>query len=314
MKNTPRVWGTKVQEEFDKKRQELLPKIRDYIGANKRFAGLPVTVTFVEKGTSSLVSTIETPQEKVVLKIPLDCTIRGESHFLKIWKQEGVAVPHVIDEGFIGDHPFTLMIHIDAPALDSRDSGELIQEKIYVDIGRTLRAMHRPAAEGYGRFADGHGEFDTFEDWLQGPYVTQRTAYVDSHQILDDTHGSLVAAKNVLVAYVGAGTPSSYCHNDFDVTNIFDTQPLTVFDPSTTLNNGYLDLSCSIILAVKMGGGIAATKQLKEGYFEGESYDARALQAGALLNGYLRIAYLHRAGREESVERIRNYLSQTRQF
>lgn len=310
--DSPLLLGGKVQEEADRKRAELPPQIVEYIKSSERFAGLDVKVSFAKKGVSSLVSIIETPQEKVVLKIPLSAR-QGESEFLKAWEGEGVAVPHVIDEGFIGDHPFTLMNYIDAPTLNEHHSySELVQQETYIDMGRTLRTMHRPATQGYGAFVDGRGEFETFKNWVESAFVTKRTRYVEENQILDDTHGSLSEAKDILIAHVGSETRSSYCHGDFDVCNIFDTKPLTIFDPGPNLNNGYLDLALAMVIAKKQVDDDMAAEQLKGGYFEGETYDAKALQASILLSSYFKLAYWHKAEKTKQIDRIRKYLQKTR--
>ena len=187
--------------------------------------------------------------------------------------------------------------------------------------------MHRPAAKGYGRFIDGQGEFDTFTDYLQkSKYLQDRIKDAEENKVFNDTHGSLATAKEILTAHVGREPQSSYCHGDFDACNIFDTQPLTVFDPGMFINNGYLDLGLAIAIALTQRDDAAAAGQLIEGYFGGEPYDAKALQASILLNSYFKLADIpakladaQNAGRIQEVERrtqeigrVRKYLLQTR--
>ena len=318
--NAPREWGIPAQAEKDKQRQEVASKVVDYIAGNERFMDQDIRVTFAEKGASSLVSIIETPKEKVVLKITLDKR-QGEREFLEVWKREGVAVPDILEGGLIdNEYPFTLMEFIDAKTLDANHTyDELVQGEAYVELGKTLRIMHRPIAEGYGAFVDGHGEFGTFTDYLQeSKYVKDRTAYVEENHVLDDTHGSLAIAKDVLTAHVGMNPQSSYCHGDFDACNIFDTKPLTVFDPGMFINNGYLDLGLAIAIALTQRNDAAAAEQLIEGYFGDGQYDAAALHAAILFNSYFKLAGAHErrvgdeARRDQQIERVRKYLIQKR--
>ena len=101
--NEPKLSPHDVDQKFNERRISLVHDIKDYISTSTLFKNKQTSITFVEKGVSSLVSIIETDGKKMVLKIPLSLTNSfGEAQFLKVWEQAGVRVPHVIDEGFIG--------------------------------------------------------------------------------------------------------------------------------------------------------------------------------------------------------------------
>src|SRR3989344_7939285 len=117
-KNEPKLSEHEVDSKFNERRITLIPFVKDFISNHDLFKDKGVSVTFAQKGISSLVCIIESLNEKLVLKIHLSVSHSlGEGQFLKVWEQAGVKVPHVIEDGMLNGHAYTLMQYIDAPML-----------------------------------------------------------------------------------------------------------------------------------------------------------------------------------------------------
>ncbi len=306
--NAPKLSEHEADTHFNERRLTLAAHLGDFIVSHSRFQNKEVSVTFAHKGISSLISIIETSDEKLVLKIPLSQShAGGEAQFLKVWEGAGVKVPRVIEEGTFEEHSYTMMEFIDAPVLTDAYSVEEREEKgIFLEMGRTLRRMHGPEAEGYGRVVEGKPEFANFNDWLYSEDMEKRVAYVKEQGLLTEAHGSIAQAFETLEAHVKADPKSSYCHDDFGGANIFATAPITVFDPNPRFNNGYLDIGRSVL--IHQANGVSPT-QLIEGYFEDGLYDKETLYAAILLNTYTKFPYWHKVKRTEQIQRMQVYLT-----
>jgi len=308
--NEPKLSTDAVDAKFNERRLSLIPRVEEYLTTQERFKDQEVGITFAHSGISSLVTFIETPAEKLVLKVALSKGYsNGEAQFLKTWEQVGVKVPHVFDSGEIDGGPYTLMEYIDEPLVsDAYNHEQKIDQGIYVEMGQILRTMHGPEGEGYGRVVEGKGEFKTFEEWLYGLDIEERVEYVKEHDLLTDDHGSQTAAFEALLEHTAKENKSSYCHDDFGG-NIFATKPLTVFDPNPRFNNGYIDLGRT--LANHVAHGIFP-KQMIEGYFGDESYNEKALHAAVYINTLMKLPYSHKKGRAEAIQKWQKYLAENR--
>lgn len=314
--NEPKITEHEADREFNEKRKALISEVETFILRHHLFAGKSVEVTFSHSGISSLVCILDTKDEKFVLKIPLKIGYsRNEGAFLKAWESVGVSVPHVIEEGSMGEHSYTLMAFIDSLTLSKTYSvDELIEKKLYIEMGATLCKMHSAVAEGYGDLVDGKAEYPGIEDWLQDSELQEKLDYAREHKLLEDEiHGSFEQARAVLYSKIGSSASSVYAHSDFHIGNVFATTPLTVFDPIPFLNHPYMDLARSIVLAVKMGL-MPVSEQMIQGYFNGESHDRQLLQAALIINAYQKIRYWHKVGRTEDVQKLQEYLVQTAHF
>ncbi len=289
----------------------LVPIIQNYLAIHALFGTKDVAVSFVEKGVGSLVSKIETGEEVFILKVPLSIAFsKGEGLFLKVWESAGVRVPHVYEEGSFGELSYILMEYIDAPVLTGTfHEVDSLGEKLYVGLGKTLRAMHTPKAEGYGSVIDGRAEYPRFVDWFKGHDMQKRINYVKEQSLLNDEHGSLLVAFETMNIHAESQKYSSYCHDDFGTSNIFATDPVTVFDPNPRFNNGYMDLGRSIVMLAGNQQAELQTEQLIEGYFGAEPYDAKVLQAAIFINAVMKLPYSHKKGRTELILNIQKFLS-----
>ena len=289
-RNEPKLSEHEADNKFNERRLALIPKIKEFIYSHKRFQGEEASITFAHEGVSSLICIIETQKEKLVLKIHLSILrSTDEGHFLNVWEQAGVSVPHVIEEGILNRHAYVLMEYIDAPLLGDKSSREELNDNgLRSEMGATLRKMHEPKGEGYGHLIEGKGEFSNFKDWIMSENMQNRFQYSKDNQLLGEEHGSLSLACKILFEYVG-DKKSSYCHFDFGSKNIFATNPITVFDPAPELNNGYIDLGRSIVNSLAHDG--VFPNKLIDGYFASESYSKKVLQAAILINSYYKFFY-----------------------
>lgn len=311
--NEPKLSEHEVDNKFNERRLNLIPHVKNFISNHERFQNKKVSVSFAHEGVSSLVCIIETPDEKMVLKIPLSLSYSsGEGQFLKVWEKAGVKVPHVIEEGVISEHVYTLMEYIDAPILAEKYSWqEQIEKKIYLEMGSTLSLMHSPKTEGYGRVVNGKAEFNTFREWLESADMQKRFKYCKENMLLSDEHGSLDIALEILTEHINK-TKSSYCHDDFGTGNIFATEPITVFDPNSRFNNGYIDLGRSIFSIIFNKGRNEAIEQIIKGYFGDDAYDIGVLHASIMLASYMKFTYAHQTNKIKKIQNIQEYLTKNK--
>ena len=310
-KNKPKLSEHEADNKFNERRIALIPQVEEFISSNKRFKGKETIVSFAHEGVSSLICIIETQEEKLVLKIHLSILrSTDEGQFLSVWEQAGVSVPHVLEEGMLNEHAYVLMEYIDAPLLGEKSSREeLIDKGLRYEMGTTLRKMHEPKGEGYGRLIDGKGKFSNFKDWLESEDMKNRFKYVEDNGVLGEEHGSLPLACKILLEYIG-DKKSSYCHFDYGSKNIFATNPITVFDPNPELNNGYIDLGRSVTVSIAHDGKFP--NQLVDGYFSNESYDNKVLQAAILVNSYYKFNYWHKTNKLKAIKNVQDYLIRTK--
>lgn len=308
--NAPLLSKHEIDASHNEKRLSLAREIGPFVAAHPLFKDREVNVTFSHDGVSSLVSILETPEEKAVLKIPLaNSKQEGEGMFLNQWESAGVSVPHVVEEGLIADSPYLLMKHIDAPTLRQKNGyKEMVENEVFIKMGQTLRLMHTPEAKGFGRIKNGEAQYESFDQWLDSDDIQKRMVYAREHNLLGDKYGSIEKALEVLRDYVHGDNKSRYCHNDFSPYNIFATDPITVFDPDPVLNHAYIDLGRSISIAAGHGGIDAAADQLITGYFNGEPFDEQALQASVLLSSYIKFKYWHKTKKASNMKNLEEYL------
>ena len=311
-KNQPKLSGFEVDKRYDDLRMMLIPHIENFLLTDELFKDKQVSVEFSHYGVSSLLSFITAGEEKCVLKIPLNTTFAdGEATFLKAWESIGVATPHILREGTIADFPYILMSYVDAPILSDAIAQGKIKEDVFVEMGRTLKMMHTPKAEGYGYVAEGKPQYKTFKDWIESEDMQKRIKLIQENNLLNDEHGSISKVLSVLVSYVEKNPISTYCHFDFGARNILNTTPLTVIDPNPMFNNGIIDIGRTIAL-VASGGDFERVEKLKQGYFGEDSYDVQALQAAIILNAYMKFQYWYKKHKTEQIHRVQQYLVQTK--
>ncbi|QQR50315.1 phosphotransferase [Candidatus Nomurabacteria bacterium] len=316
--NEPKLSEHEVDQKFNERRKKLVPLMKDFIAQHPLFSGKKVDVTFIHAGISSLVSIIETLEQKLILKIPLSTlNSRLEGVFLTTWENVGVKVPHVLEEGEIGEQPYILMEYIDSETISSSyTKEEMLEKNVYHDLGKLLRKMHEAKTEGYSNIVNKKSEPEYFSiaEWLKGDSNMQtQIEYVKEHKLLDDDiHGSIEDVFNILISNIGDSKESVYCHNDFGGGNVFATEPFTVFDPWPCFHHPFMDITRSLFHKISKGGIGKTGEQFVDGYFGDEEYDKKLFHAFLVLNITVKLPYMHKTKGLEKIEGIQKYLEQTK--
>jgi len=312
IRNEPKLSEHEVDKDLNEMRMAFVPYIKEFVAKHTLFQNeSEVGIEFAHKGVGSVIAIIDTPANKWVLKIPRNKKFSaGEGQFLQVWEKAGVRVPHVVDTGELHGSPYTLMEFIDAPTLDTRYSyEELIAIGTFTEMGKALRLMHSIPANGYGFVVDGKPEFETAEEWLAGDDMKNRFEYVDKHNLLEGIEDELTKALEVIKQHAKTA-PSTYCHDDFGQSNIFATDPITIFDANPRFNIGYYDLGKVKFFNVAFGGSQKALHQLLGGYFSDELYDDKVLNAYTFLSFVYKCPYWQKTDRSQQLETVKNYFRQ----
>lgn len=317
--NQPKLSEHAVDAKFNARRTKLIPEVKDFILKHQLFDNKKVDVTFLYKGVSSLVCVLDTGGEKHVLKIPLSLLYsKLEGTFLKAWESVGVRVPKIFEEGPIGDHFYILMEYIEAGTVAEKfSSKELLENNTFAELGAILKKMHGVKTEGYSNLVNDktEPEYENIKSWIENDIRTQeQIKYVKENNLLNnEDHGSIDVAFSIMISKVEETKETVYCHNDFSTGNIFATEPFTVFDPWPCFHHPYMDVARSVVLLL-LDGQRAASDQLIDGYFEKGECDRQLLQAFIILNVYVKFKYQFETNKLETVETVRNYLSETKHF
>lgn len=312
-KNKPKLLEHEIDKEFNQKRLTLASHLESFLTEHELFKGKDVAVEFSQEGVSSLVCFVETDSGKYVLKIPLDSTDEGEALFLKKWEEVGVVVPHVFAEGVIAGHPYILMSFINAPLLIKTSKEFRVNDEMYIELGRTLSLMHGPRAEGYGPIVGGKPQNSSFKEWVESERIKEKIETVKAKNILNEEHGSIEKAIQILISYSEEFPATSYCHFDFGSGNLMATKPITVIDPSPILNIGVLDMARTLMLMAS--GGSSGEEKFKEGYFSiAKPVSDKVIQAAVVLHAYLKFGYWSNKEKWEQIERVKQYLAQGKHF
>jgi RIO-like serine/threonine protein kinase len=312
--NEPKFSEHEADHKFNVRRKKLIPEIENLLHSHALFVGKNMTITFIHSGVASLVSIIDTHAEKYILKIPLSILdARLEGLFLKRWESLGVTVPHIFEEGNIGDFFYILMEYIETQTLGEKyEQSVLLEKGMYRDLGKLLNKMHAIKIKGYTNIVNSENKpiYPTISQWLKNDIrAKEQIMYTKDHSLLNDEHGSIKDVYTVLISQINEHSHSVYCHNDFHIRNVFATEPLTVFDPWPCFHHPYMDLARSIIIS----GDVSRTsEQLIEGYFGKELFDRKLLHAFIIFNAYLKFPYMHKTKRVNEMEKLKEYLLQTK--
>jgi len=312
LRNEPKLSEHEIDDDLNKMRIEFIPYIQDFVAEHELFKNeAEVGIEFAQDGISSVITIIDTPANKLVLKIPRSKTFAvGEGQFLKVWAKAGVTVPEIIETGEINEYPYTLMKFIDAPTLDKKCSREeLLTNEKFTEMGKYLRLMHSEKVTGYGRVVDEKPEFETVEEWLEGADMKKRFDYIYEHNLLEGVEGELTKALDV-IKQNSKKEKSTYCHDDFVPPNMFATDPITIFDANPRFNSIYYDLGKIKFFDIAFNNSRESLDQLFKGYFNEASCDNQVLNAYTFLTFCMKCPYWHKSGREKELEGVKNYFIQ----
>lgn len=308
-RNEPRMSEHAVDHSFNEIKKEFIPYIEQFVTGHDLFKNEDVVgIEFAHNGISSIITIIDTPTNKWVLKIPRSKELSaGEDRFFTVWEQAGVSVPSVLEVGEIHELPYTLMEFIDAPTVDAAYSQEeRLDKKMFVEMGHILRLMHCVSADGYGSVVDGKPEFETVEDWLAGDDMKKRFDYIHEHNLLEGIEEMLERSLNVIKRHAETNH-STYCHADFGPANMFATNPITIFDSNPKFNSGYYDLGRIKFGQIAAKNTTEVFEQLHAGYFENDTCDDEVLMAYTFLAFCMKAWYWHQTGKVEQLETATQY-------
>ena len=115
---------------------------------------------------------MRTEDSKLVLKIQIRPNgPKGEGIFLKKWKENNISTPHMVEDGYIGEHYYILMDHIDSSI--SKDDN--LDKSFFHEMGKLLRQMHNVNSSGFGKLKDDNSaEYETFESWIKEDKQTNK--------------------------------------------------------------------------------------------------------------------------------------------
>lgn len=311
-RNQPKMSEHEVDQKFNKMKIEFIPYIEQYVTEHDLFKNeSEVGIEFSHKGVSSIISIIDTPTNKFVLKIPRSKELSaGENLFFKVWEEAGVSVPKILETGEMHGLTYTLMHFIDAPTLDvAYSQEERLDKRIFVEMGKTLRLMHSVSAHGYGSVVDDKPEFETIEDWLVGEDMKKRFDYLHEHNLLEGLEDMM--EKSLEVIRRNAETNgSTYCHADYGSANIFATNPITVFDSNPKFNSGYYDLGRIQFGQISANNTKDAFNQILDGYFADEECNNELLLAYTFLAFCMKAWYWHQTEKVDQLATARKYFTE----
>jgi hypothetical protein len=269
------------------------------------FAEKNVSAEFSHQGVSSLVCILDTGSEKYVLKTHHSIIAgNGEPIFLKQWEGVGVKTPHVLEYGKLGETTFSLMEFVDAPILNTQRIHGMLRNGIWQEVGQTLARMHEAKSSGFGRPAEGGGEFETFEGWAASESVQKRIIYVVENGLVHEEAAR--SSFEVLNAYTLEHPETCFCHYDFTAPNMFATEPITVFDPNPTHAPGLLDIARTLFLT-HCSGLSEEAEEIKKGYFGTEDPDKELFHAALVWNALNKFAQWGPRKKDEEIGRGQAY-------
>ena len=186
-KNEPKLSEHEADQKFNERRIALVPQIKDLLATTDLFKDKEIEVEFSYKGVSSLVCFVEASNERYVLKVPLSLTDgNGEADFLRTWEEVGVKVPHVYQDGKLGEHPYLIMEYVEAETLQDALKTENNPDLAWKEMGGTLAQMHTPKREGFGKIVEGKPQYQTFKEWLFGENTQKYIKKVQELGLLGD--------------------------------------------------------------------------------------------------------------------------------
>ncbi len=276
-----------IETHRTERRNQMLSFIEDYLNDSPVFGDKTISVTFFDTGVTGLTCLVETPDKKFVLKVHLYPDVpAGEDIFIKAWETAGISVPHIYEIGLLDECPYMLMSYVEAQTLEEVPESTLIERNVFGEMGTTLAKMHTIKSVGFGSVSNGNtGGYKDFKSWvIENQKIQTPLKYATQHNLLPiETFGSVEDAITTLTQHIGDTSESVYCHWDFVPGNIFDTNPLTVFDPVPTFNHPYLDIARSIMQTIAQGFiNNESHQQFLHGYFSGKSFDKKLLYASLL--------------------------------
>lgn len=245
-------WMDDEEKSFRKKSEQL---IEDAINSGI-LPGDLIKTEFFNSGENSVVAKVTTTVQSYVVKLRRETGIlESERVFFEEWQKQGVKVPKIIycsppSEAF--PYAISALEYINAPLLsESRTMPEMINKKIFQELGEVLAKIHLSRGEGFGKPLVGNekkGEFNSLSEEMNELLFETKVPILKSLGIIDQKNIEVAhLAVDLLEKDIQKGRNPSLIHNDFGPYNIFNTEPLTVFDPNPRVTHPAICLA--ILLA-----------------------------------------------------------------
>lgn len=313
--NEPKLSGHEVDKVLDEGRVFMVPKIEEFISSHPLFNNEQTNISFFHTGVSSLVSLLESPTNKYILKVKLrKSDANMESTFLKKWESIGIKVPHVYEDGEIEGYNYTLMEYIEADILNKKyTTDELIEKNVFFEMGQILQKIHTVETTGFGHWdKEENAKFNSFSEWLlNDTNIQNQLSYAKENNLLpEEIFGTMEMATNKLISYLNENNQSTYCHFDYSPGNVLDTDPITVFDPACIINNPYIDLAKSLVQSLSHCPNYKVAEQIIDGYFKSkkQEYNKEILKYSLLFAAYTKFPYWHKKNKTKQIDFVKDYI------
>lgn len=266
-------------------------------------------------GETSVVFLVESPEKTYVAKMArYPETVERETAFFEQWAEKGVRTPKVLSLHTANNQvPVSIISleNIEAPILSqSLNTEQRVKKGIAREMGRTLARMHKAKGEGFGFPTPEDrtkGNFDSFSEEMENALFKSRAGWLKEQGIITEKDiESAQTAVKIIEDDLHSGTQPSLTHNDFRPYNIFNTEPMIVFDPNPRITHPYMCLALTLIKSeVETGSfGKQERDEILSGYSEISEIDNRVLSAAIVLRGMRTLNTWKRKGRDKKVNKL----------
>jgi hypothetical protein len=242
-----------------------------------------------QDGHSSVVYKFETPDSVGVCKLARENVFGKEKSFYDLCKVAEVPTPSIHKISQMQNGVWAcFMEYVPAETLSHVSSTEIVENKIYVELGKILAKLHGISGKGFGLIkADmNEGEFDDIAMALNSSYMDDIRKVLPETNLLKNIElNAIEFAAEILAKDFNNKPGGILCHGDVGNSNIFDMSPPMIFDPHPSYTHPMLDIGLTITYASQHTENFQRLySQLVEGYSSIRSIDKLKLSAGILVN------------------------------
>lgn len=238
-----------------------------------------ISIEFYHEGVSSIVAKlILSDGKKYVLKTSSrNKILKSEIISLKKWKEVGVVVPDIYEEGDIDQHPYYIMDYFDGLTLKNKiDDNSIGLEYVGKIMGETLAKMQKVSGVGFGFPSAGKdtellGTIPLLKDYLEFEFVNSNKFDLVCKEFPEIEWTNIAKSHMEYLLKEYDDTFSFLGNMDYSPRHFFATENPTMFDPYPELIPKYFDVAFYLIP--------------ERGTSEGNSYSIRK----STLNSYLSI-------------------------
>jgi fructosamine-3-kinase len=314
--NLPKI-DPKIQDNISfiidakKKIFEICEKHSELFGSN-------ITITYFNKGVSSLVVRIHTEaKESYVLKISRNNYAELEATIFERWSAIGVSVPKTFANGQIGIYSYVIMEHINSSTLGEQIiKNRFIAPQISKNIGKTLARIHQIKTKGFGSLSSINlaGLYKHYKDEFANYFISNNIInhLLNSNLVNDKWIIELNLAKRTIENLeMHTDNYSTIGHMDFSPFNLFSTDPITVFDPDPSACFPIIDLAQTLISSIRAHGYLPIHLRniiLSYEKESGRQVDMELLKAACLIQGLRKLNHLIINDRNDAIQKILPFL------